>query len=148
MKFALGWACNLNDIFVRFPYEKYKTLSKNYRTAVERLALIKRIFTAALQLILDDIIDNNVQFKIQGIGYQQGEIHFERISGDEFIKQRKAGKFKNIDFLESVFTGYQLCLYIKGKRDTVFAKKKIPIYFSKKYRDKLAKNVNSGKQYC
>ena len=23
---ALGWACNLNDIFVRFPYEKCKSL--------------------------------------------------------------------------------------------------------------------------
>ena len=148
MHFALGWACNLNDIFVRFPYQKYKTISQNYKTAIERLQIVKQIFIAALQLILDDIIDNNTQFKIQGIGYQSGEIHFDRISGDDFIKVRKAGKFKKIDFLESVFTGYQLTLYIKGKRDRFYARKRIPIYFSKKYRDKLIKNINSGKQYC
>ena len=28
-RFALGWACNLNDIFVRFPYEKCKTLKES-----------------------------------------------------------------------------------------------------------------------
>jgi hypothetical protein len=30
--YALGWACNLNDIFVRFPYEKYKNLMNKYKT--------------------------------------------------------------------------------------------------------------------
>ena len=30
--FAIGWACNLNDIFVRFPYEKCKSLVKNFKT--------------------------------------------------------------------------------------------------------------------
>jgi hypothetical protein len=30
--YALGWACNLSDIFVRFPYEKYKNLIKKYKT--------------------------------------------------------------------------------------------------------------------
>jgi hypothetical protein len=30
--FALGWACNLNDIFVRFPYEKCNNLLRKYRT--------------------------------------------------------------------------------------------------------------------
>jgi hypothetical protein len=32
---ALGWACNLNDIFVRFPYEKCKSLIKEYRTKMK-----------------------------------------------------------------------------------------------------------------
>jgi hypothetical protein len=29
---AIGWACNLNDIFVRFPYEKYKSLIEKFKT--------------------------------------------------------------------------------------------------------------------
>jgi hypothetical protein len=28
---AIGWACNLNDLFIRFPYEKYKSIIKKYK---------------------------------------------------------------------------------------------------------------------
>ena len=44
--FALGWACNLNDIFVRFPYEKFKELCKLYKTKALRKQKIKQIFRA------------------------------------------------------------------------------------------------------
>ena len=27
--YALGWACNLNDVFIRFPYEKCKKRNIN-----------------------------------------------------------------------------------------------------------------------
>ena len=49
---------------------------------------------------------NNVTYKIQGVGYQGGELHMEAITGSDFEKVRKKGKFKDIDFLESFFTGY------------------------------------------
>ena len=101
---AIGWACNLNNIFVRFPYEKYKSLKKMRK--LEKLRLIKRVFISGLHLILEDIIQNNATFKIQGIGYQGGEIHFEAIKNSDFENARKNGKFKDIDFLESLFTGY------------------------------------------
>ena len=69
---ALGWACNLNDIFVRFPYEKCKSLISKYHTKVLRRQKVKQVFREGVQQILDDIIENNVTFKIQGIVYQGG----------------------------------------------------------------------------
>jgi hypothetical protein len=39
--YALGWACNLNDIFVRFPYEKLKNLKEKYKTKVLRRQKVK-----------------------------------------------------------------------------------------------------------
>ena len=39
--FALGWACNLNDIFVRFPYEKCKTLISKYKTKKKKKKKVK-----------------------------------------------------------------------------------------------------------
>jgi hypothetical protein len=66
---ATGWACNLNNLFVRFPYEKYKSLMKKWSTFKERRKIIKRVFREGLHLILKDIVENNITFKIQGIGY-------------------------------------------------------------------------------
>ena len=146
--FALGWACNLNDIFVRFPYEKCKSLIENYRAKHLMRRKIKQVFREGMQQILDDIIENNVTFKIQGVGYQGGEIHMEAITGSEFEKVRKNGKFKDIDFLESFFTGYQMYLYIHGKSDNFLHRKKYPIYVNKVLRDKLVKYTNEGKVYC
>jgi hypothetical protein len=30
----------------------------------------------------------------------------DRVSGEDFIKQRKHGKFKKIDYFESIFTAF------------------------------------------
>ena len=146
--FAIGWACNLNDIFVRFPYEKCKSLIKNFNTKQLRRQKIKQVFREGVQQILNDVIENNVTFKIQGVGYQGGEIHMEAITGSEFEKVRENGKFKNVDFLESLFTGYQMYLYIHGKSDNFLYNKKYPIYVNKYLRDKLVKYTNEGRVYC
>lgn len=146
--YALGWACNLNDIFVRFPYEKCKSLMKNFKTKQLRRQKVKQVFREGVQQILDDIIENNNTFKIQGIGYQGGEIHMEAITNQDFINARKNGKFEKIDFLESFFTGYQMYLYVHGKRDNFLHRRKFPIYVNKFLRDKLVEYTNQGKKYC
>ena len=145
---ALGWACNLNDIFVRFPYEKCKSLMDKTKTKQLRRQKIKQVFREGTQQILNDIIENNVTFKIQGVGHQGGEIHMEAITGSEFEKVRKNGKFKGVDFLESLFTGYQMYLYIHGKSDNFLHRKKYPIYVNKHLREKLIKYTNEGRTYC
>ena len=145
---ALGWACNLNDIFVRFPYEKCKSLMDKIKTKQLRRQKIKQVFREGTQQILNDIIENNVTFKIQGVGHQGGEIHMEAITGSEFEKVRKNGKFKGVDFLESLFTGYQMYLYIHGKSDNFLHRKKYPIYVNKHLREKLIKYTNEGRIYC
>lgn len=146
--FALGWACNLNDIFVRFPYEKCKTLISKYKTKQLQRKKVKQVFREGVQQILENVIENNVTFKIQGVGYEGGEIHMEAITGSEFEKVREKGKFKYVDFLESLFTGYQMYLYIHGKSDNLLHRKKYPIYVNKHLRDKLTQYTNEGKVYC
>lgn len=146
--FAIGWACNLNDLFVRFPYEKCKTLVKKFKTKQLQRQKVKQVFREGIQQILDDIIENNNTFKIQGVGYQGGEIHMEAITGSEFERVRKNGKFRDVDFLESLFTGYQMYLYIHGKQDNFLHRKKYPIYVNKHLRDKITKYTNEGKVYC
>lgn len=145
--FALGWACNLNDLFVRFPYEKCKNLIKIYKTKQQQRRKIKQVFRTGVEIILNDIIENNGTFTLPKLGYYGGEIHFEAIKGQEFRDLRAKGKFSGIDFLETLFTGYQLYLYLNGKRDNFLARRKYPIYISKFYKQKLENLVNQGKTY-
>ena len=146
--FALGWACNLNDIFVRFPYEKYKSLMSKFKTKALRRQKIKQVFREGVQQVLEDIIENNITYKVQGIGYQGGEIHMEAITGSEFERVRQNGKFRDVDFLESLFTGYQMYLYIHGKRDNFLHRRKFPIYVGSVLKNKLTQYTNEGKVYC
>ena len=146
--FAIGWACNLNDIFVRFPYEKCKSLIDKFKTKQLRRQKIKQVFREGVQQILNDIVENNVTFKIQGVGYQGGELHMEAITGPEFERVKKNGKFEGVDFLKSFFTGYQMYLYIHGKRDNFLHRRKFPVYMNRILREKLVKYTNEGKTYC
>ena len=146
--YALGWACNLNDLFVRFPYEKCKSLMSKFKNKNLRRQKVKQVFREGVNCVLDDIIENNVTFKIQGIGYQGGELHMEAVTGSQFEDVYAKGKFKGVDFLESLFTGYQLYLYIHGKGDNFLHRRKFPVYFDKYFRDKLIKYTNEGKTYC
>ena len=146
--YALGWACNLNDIFVRFPYEKCKSLIKKYKDKQQQKSKVKKVFNCGLKLIIQDIIDNNITFEVPKLQYYGGQLHLEAITGEEFMELKKKGKFKGVDFLESNFTGYQMYLYIKGKRDNFLPRRKFPVYFNKVYRDQITKNTNEGKQYC
>ena len=146
--FALGWACNLNDLFVRFPYEKCKNLIKLYKTKAQRRQKIKQVFRTSVEVILNDIIENNNTFQLPHLGYYGGEIHFEPVKGSEFERLRAKGKFPGIDFLETLFTGYQLYLYLHGKRDNFLHRRKYPIYMNKFYREKMETLANNGKTYC
>ena len=138
--YALGWACNLNDVFIRFPYEKCKNLISNYKTKQLQRKKVKQVFRTAVEVILNDIIENNVTFKVPSLQSKGGEINFEPIKGEEFKDLKAKGKFSGIDFLETLFTGYQLYLYIHGK--------KFPIYISNYYKQKMENLVNQGKTYC
>lgn len=145
--FALGWACNLNDLFVRFPYEKCKELTRRFKTKQLRRQKLKQVFRTSVEIILNDIIENNNTFQLPPLGSYGGEIHFEPVSGSEFERLRAKGKFSGIDFLETIFTGYQLYLYLHGKRDNFLHRRKYPIYMSKHFKEKLETLANNGKTY-
>jgi hypothetical protein len=68
----------------------------------------------------------------------------QRMTGDQFKALRKGGKWKDVDYLKSFFTGYQLGLFMYGNR-TPRVKS---IYVNKELRNKITENTNNGKQYC
>lgn len=143
---AIGWACTLNEVFVRFPFEKIKSVIGYTH---EKRNVVKRVFKECVCQVVDDIIENNATFRITNAKYNAiGEIHLEGIRDEDFYRAKKNGKFKGVDFLQSLFTGYQLYFYIKRKKENTYRGRKIKMYMSKQFRDKLLNYTNQGKQYC
>lgn len=145
-RFALGYGCNLNELFVRFHYKRCPNLIKKIKHQHDRLRLIKKVFITGLKVILDDIINNGTTFKLP---QNQGLIHFELIDGEQFMRQKRNGKWYGLDFLKTNFSAYQLFLYLKTSKDSslLTATKKYPVYVTSELRDKIIENVNNGQRY-
>lgn len=145
MNYATGYAASLNDLIVQFPYDKCQSLKKLNKK--DKISKVKKIFKESIKLIVQDIIDNNNTFILPSQGNKQAELHIESFRDSDFEQARKFGKFKDVDFLESLFTGNQLYLYFKSKRDKYLHHFKKPVYINKYYKDQITKNTNQRKQY-
>lgn len=148
MNYATGCAFNLDEMFLNFKKSKLKMTSnqcEKINKDPHRNKLIQKIFRESVKLILNDIIENNVTFELP-TGARKSDIHIKRYYKEEFAKGRQNGKWKDVDYLQSNFTGYQLILTMYGKGGTRNRIK--PIYLNKEYKDKITKYTNEGKQYC
>lgn len=107
-----------------------------------REEIVQQIFKESVKLVINDIIDNNVTFVFPG---NRGTIHMNRITGEDFVAARQNGKFQEIDFISSFFSGYQLTMTMLKKNGEPARTK--PIYVDKKLKNKIIENTNNGKQY-
>ena len=98
-------------------------------------------FKYCFSLIINRIIDEKVRFKIPV--NTEAYIDFEIVTGDKFIEQRQNGRFSEIDFVESDFTGYFLTYYFQAKA----YQKAMPIYVGGDIKKKFLEGINSGTKY-
>lgn len=144
---STGCAFSIDDIFENFPYKKLKITCNDCEKIINdrhRDKLVKRIFKAALEAVLNDVIDNNATFQLPLNGNVKSDIHMQKFTGELFKKLRKNGKWEDVDFLKSMFTGYQLGLFMYGNR-TPRVKN---IYVNSRLKNKITDNTNKGMQYC
>jgi hypothetical protein len=92
-------------------------------------------------LILNYVLDNKVRFIIPCVA--ESYIDFEIVIGDMFEEQKQNGRFGEIDFIESDFTGYALRYYFKAKA----YQKAYPIYMGGALKQKFLNGINSGVKY-
>lgn len=145
-KYSLGCAFSLDDIIMNFPYKKLKTNCqecKNITGNNHRNILVRRIFIYSLKLVINDIIDNNITFWLPLTGQKKCNIHMRRVQGQEFKNLRKGGKWKDVDILQSMFSGYEICLFMLGKRTPRIK----TIYLNNDYKNKITSNTNKGISY-
>lgn len=146
MNYALGHAFNLKHLFENFNLKRLKMSCNDCLDITgytrHRDILAQQIFKESVKLVINDIIDNNVTFKFPGVN---AEIYMKRTVDEEFAQARRNGKWEEIDFISSFFSGYELCLAMKRKDGNVLRTK--PIYVDKKLKQKIIDNTNNGKQY-
>lgn len=143
--YSIGCAFNVSHLFMNFPYKKLKLTCedcKNINGNPHRDILVKQVFRECFKLVINDVIDNNVTFHLP-TGAKKCNIHMKRVRGEDFKNLRRAGKWRDVDILESNFTGYELGFYMYGKT--------LPriktIYVNKELKDKITTNTNKGMQY-
>lgn len=120
---------------------KNKWVKNRYK---DKKQLAARIFKDCFYEILLDIIDNNVTFVLPLKYGNYAEIYMKQFADDAFKRLYKYGKFKNIDFVLSQFTGNELVY--KYNTQSIGMKEK-PIYVSKDLKEKIEKYTNEAKQY-
>ena len=101
------------------------------------------IFRECVKEVLNDIVDNNVTFVLPTQG-RFAEMHVKRTYGEDFKRARRSGKWRDVDFLSSGFSGNEIVLNIKSGN---FIKSKT-VYVDKNIKNKITENTNKGKQYC
>lgn len=145
--YAMGHAFSLRDLYMNFPVEKLKMNTEQCRKTYSdgsKRDLAASIFAKSVQMVVDDIIDNNVHFKLPGLGRTQAYIYMKRTEGKKFKKAFKNGKWNDVDFIMSNFSGYQLTLGMESEKRLPREK---PIYLSAKDKQRIVDNTNMGKQY-
>ena len=148
MNYATGCAFNLDEMLINLDKSKLNMTSelcKQITGDEHKNTLIKRICLEGMKLVLDDIIDNNVTFELPTGSSRKTQIRMGRFSEEQFAKARRNGKFTDVDFLTSNFSGYQIILEMLYKDGR--PKRKRQVYVDKARKDKITKYTNQGKQY-
>ena len=146
MNFALGHCFSPANIFEKFPFEKLKTHYTNmYKTSLihGKIKLCMSIFADCVKLVLNDVINNDVTFRLPTTG-RPADIRMIKIEDEAFRRARSYGKFKEVDFLASNFKGYQLGLYMYGTGRTRVK----TIYVDKNLKSQITKHTNEGHDYA
>lgn len=145
--YALGHAFSARDLFTNFNVDKLKMTPEQCKAVYSdgsKRDFSTSIFLYSVRLVLNDIIDNGIQFKLPGIGRTQSYLEMHRTEGEEFKKAFKNGKWRDVDFITSNFSGYQLQFRIAG---TKRAERIKPVYVDPNLKNKITEYTNQGKQY-
>lgn len=147
MRLALGHAFSLKQLFDNMKLNRLKIKTKDipkwYSDGSKR-DFCAIIFARSVELVVNDIIENNVHFKLPTIGRGSSYMYMDRIEGETFKKAFKMGKWRDVDFIKSFFTGYQMCLVLNASSS---AQRKKRIYLSTAQRNRITERTNEGVSY-
>lgn len=145
MRYKTGYCFNCADIFEtwnpnalgipRSVYKKYGYPSPRY--------FVTKVFMYFIELMLLDIIENAVTFVLPLKGNRYGYIYVKVFDGEQFERMYRGGKFMGIDFLSSLFRGYQLFFQYNHRHGV----REKPIYINQALKEKFYGYINAGKEY-
>lgn len=135
---ATSYALTAKDLYTKFPYKRLKTNIKQLPNGSSQSQLLAQVFRYFFYLVIKDIIENKTTFRFPRS--YRAFLEMLSVSGDEFVKARQNGKFQDVDFLTSDFTGYNLGL----RYNTRYGKWTKALHVSEKYKDRITELTNQG----
>ena len=128
---------NLKNLGLKTSYVQDKYHIKDFSD------FVCQVFTFFMYCVLVDIIENGVTFIFPLKGNRHAMIHVKVFGGEQFQRMYAGGKFMGIDFLNSMFRGYQLFFSYNSRT----GEREKPIYISHNFRDILYGYINEGREY-
>lgn len=145
MNYALGCSFGIKDIFEKFKWEKLHFSCNDVYEIIKdyhRQVLVYKIFKDHVQEVLEDIVENNIIFQLP-TGAKRSEIRMKVVEGKQFKIARRNGRFRNVDFLSSLYKAFNLALFMYGSGRTRIK----DIYVTKELKDKILEKTNQGFNY-
>lgn len=146
MNYALGYAWKLDELFQNFNSAALKidgvSLTRLYGDEHKK-KLCYRVFRECIKLVVNDIIENDVEFQLP-TGSRKTSLLMRTYRDRDFRKARQNKKFMEVDFLESGFIGNQIQFYMYGHRKIAKSKQ---VYVNKDLKEKITKYTNEGRVY-
>lgn len=130
-----GWDCTKVGVKSSIFVEKYGSRSLN--------DFFGTVFLYFMYLVLLDVIHNGVTFRLPLTGNRRAMIYVKTFDGDLFQRMYAGGKFMGIDFLSSLFKGYQLYFSYNSRT----GEREKPIYINNKMKEIFYKYINEGRTY-
>lgn len=104
--------------------------------------VMEKVMKSCINLVLNDIIHNNATFHLP-TNKMDVSLKMKKTEGEEFAKDRRNGKWKDIDFLASNFSGNQIVLRLQSQG---IMREKL-VYLDPKHKQLITDYTNNGKQY-
>ena len=145
MKYAMGYTLNLKDLFCNFNVKRLKLSAAKCEEVLKnrhKEIIAFKVMKYCIKLVIEDIIHNNATFHLP-TNKKKATIRMKKYEEEQFIKGRRNGKWKDVDFLASNFSGYQMVMRFMSQGIV----REKPIYLDPGHRDLITEYTNNGKQY-
>ena len=137
----LFYGYNKEIEFTKYQLRQLKYYSK--KTEIEEI--LGDIFAECIMYIIQDIIDNNITFKVPTVG-GFCDIHMKTLNKEDFIKYRQKGQYLDVDFIRSNFKVYRPTLYRYDMRDSSKFWE-TDIIIDQDFQKSLTNHINNGNIY-
>lgn len=115
------------------------SLKRHLLDGSKRYDVCGTMLTYFFKMLIEDVIDNNVMFKLPS--KREAYIELHKIGGEELKKARQNGAFSNVDLLRSGFTAARI--RFRAKVHNRWLTKNMYVYSH--YRDRIYQNLYDRK---
>lgn len=133
---------NASDLYKTIDLKKLgKIPGKLNKNTPNLRKYLGKIYMELMELVIDDIIENNVTFKLSLILDRKGTLQIRPIRDESFKDLMQNGSFEGLDFLKTDFTGYRLFYSSSYRNKDRF------VALDKRNKKRIIDKANNGMKY-